>query len=176
MGNTTAESVEKEKPGTQKSRLRMVSSLMRVSTTHCEFRSESCQLCGCLPSNLIILYVTRSRVQATCDTEPRFVILSQQPIYPIPGENGDASSAHDPGDCSPNLSPRDLTVPIPKRTRATLLNVALTCQSFLGPALDSLWYSIDDLAVLFKLLPNFEFSDAAQTLTVRHKLLFSVSF
>ena len=54
-----------------------------------------------------------------------------------------------------NLSPRNLTNPIPKLTRATLLSVALTCRSFLDPALDSLWYSIDDLEVLFKLLPNF---------------------
>ena len=67
-----------------------------------------------------------------------------------------------------NLSPPDPTILIPKPTRATLLNVALTCHSFLGPALDMLWYSIDDLTVLFKLLPNFVFSDIDQA-TVCHR-------
>ena len=39
---------------------------------------------------------------------------------------------------------------------ATLLNAALSCKTFLQPALDALWWSIDDIANLFLLLPTFK--------------------
>lgn len=45
-----------------------------------------------------------------------------------------------------------------KKLRSTLLNAALTCSAFSGPALDVLWYWMDDILPLFKLLPNFEHS------------------
>ena len=65
-----------------------------------------------------------------------------------------------------DLSPRRPAILIQKETRETLLNVALTSRSFLGPALDALWYSIDDLTVLFKLLPNY--LPSGDQSTVRH--------
>ena len=39
--------------------------------------------------------------------------------------------------------------------RSTLLNAALCCKTFLEPALDTLWWSIDNIAHLFLLLPAF---------------------
>ena len=74
-----------------------------------------------------------------------------------------------------HLSPRNPAVLIPKRTRATLLNVALTCRLFLGPALDALWYSIDDLMVLFKLLPNFLSSDIGGSMVRHGNYIFLIS-
>ena len=38
---------------------------------------------------------------------------------------------------------------------STLLSCALTCQSFREPALDKLWWRIDSITFLFKLLPSF---------------------
>ena len=40
--------------------------------------------------------------------------------------------------------------------RSTLLNAALCCKTFLQPALDALWWTIDDIANLFLLLPAFK--------------------
>ena len=40
--------------------------------------------------------------------------------------------------------------------RSSVLNVALTCRSFSEPALDILWWAMDDLVPLFNLLPGFE--------------------
>ncbi|KAF5372563.1 hypothetical protein D9758_005167 [Tetrapyrgos nigripes] len=37
-----------------------------------------------------------------------------------------------------------------------VLTCALTCRSFLGPALSTLWYSLNSLVPLLKLLPNFK--------------------
>jgi hypothetical protein len=39
--------------------------------------------------------------------------------------------------------------------RSSVLNVALTCRSFSEPALDILWWAMDDLVPLFNLLPGF---------------------
>jgi hypothetical protein len=40
--------------------------------------------------------------------------------------------------------------------RSSVLNVALTCQSFSEPALDVLWWAMDDLIPLFNFLPGFQ--------------------
>ena len=40
--------------------------------------------------------------------------------------------------------------------KPSMLNVALTCRSFSEPALDSLWWAMDDLVPLFNLLPGFQ--------------------
>ena len=40
--------------------------------------------------------------------------------------------------------------------RSSVLNVALTCRSFSEPALDILWWAMDDLVPLFNLLLGFE--------------------
>ena len=40
--------------------------------------------------------------------------------------------------------------------RSSALNVALTCRSFSEPALDTLWWAMDDLTPLFNLLPGFQ--------------------
>ena len=40
--------------------------------------------------------------------------------------------------------------------RSSVLNVALTCRSFSEPALDILWWAMDDLVPLFNLLPGFQ--------------------
>ena len=42
-----------------------------------------------------------------------------------------------------------------KPTRQTLINLALTCHKFLEPALDALWWAMDDLSPLFHLLPSY---------------------
>ena len=41
-------------------------------------------------------------------------------------------------------------------SRSSVLNVALTCRSFSEPALDVLWWTMDDLFPLFNLLPGFQ--------------------
>jgi len=43
----------------------------------------------------------------------------------------------------------------PKKTK-TLYNAALTCSSFLEPALDALWYDMRRLMPLFRLLSNLQ--------------------
>ncbi|KIM44321.1 hypothetical protein M413DRAFT_443329, partial [Hebeloma cylindrosporum] len=43
-----------------------------------------------------------------------------------------------------------------KASRPSVLNMALTCRSFREPALDSLWWAMEDLVPLFNLLPGFE--------------------
>jgi urate oxidase len=43
--------------------------------------------------------------------------------------------------------------------RTTLYNIALTCTSFTGPAIDALWFYMDNLTPLFELLLNFEDSE-----------------
>jgi len=40
--------------------------------------------------------------------------------------------------------------------RSSVLNVALTCRSFSEPALDVLWWAMDDLVPLFNLLSGFQ--------------------
>ncbi|KDR71752.1 hypothetical protein GALMADRAFT_778468 [Galerina marginata CBS 339.88] len=51
----------------------------------------------------------------------------------------------------------DFPAPIPdKATRRTLLNAALACHAFTGPARDALWWAMDDLEPLFSLLPGFQ--------------------
>jgi len=40
--------------------------------------------------------------------------------------------------------------------RSSVLNMALTCRSFSEPALDILWWAMDDLVPLFNLLPGFQ--------------------
>jgi hypothetical protein len=44
--------------------------------------------------------------------------------------------------------------------RSVLASAALTCRTFLEPALDRLWKSLDKLFPLFKLLPAFYRSDS----------------
>jgi hypothetical protein len=44
--------------------------------------------------------------------------------------------------------------------RSVLASAALTCRTFLEPALDRLWRSLDKLFPLFKLLPAFYRSDS----------------
>ncbi|KIM44320.1 hypothetical protein M413DRAFT_443328 [Hebeloma cylindrosporum] len=41
-------------------------------------------------------------------------------------------------------------------SRSSVLNVALTCRSFSEPALDILWWAMDDLTPLFNFLPGFQ--------------------
>lgn len=43
--------------------------------------------------------------------------------------------------------------------RRVLASTALTCRTFMEPALDRLWRSLDKLFPLFKLLPAFYRSD-----------------
>ena len=40
--------------------------------------------------------------------------------------------------------------------RSSVVNVALVCRSFSEPALDILWWAMDDLTPLFNLLPGFQ--------------------
>jgi len=40
--------------------------------------------------------------------------------------------------------------------RPSMLNMALTCRSFSEPALDILWWAMDDLTPLFNFLPGFQ--------------------
>ena len=40
--------------------------------------------------------------------------------------------------------------------RPSILNVALTCRFLSEPALDVLWWAMDDLIPLFNLLPGFQ--------------------
>jgi hypothetical protein len=40
--------------------------------------------------------------------------------------------------------------------RSSVLNVALTSRSFSEPALDILWWAMDDLTPLFNFLPGFQ--------------------
>ena len=42
------------------------------------------------------------------------------------------------------------------KSKKALYNAALTCTSFLEPALDALWYDMSCIKPLFKLLSNFE--------------------
>ena len=53
-------------------------------------------------------------------------------------------------------SPTDKDLPV---LRTTLYNIALTCTSFTGPAIDTLWFYMDNLTPLFELLSNFEDSE-----------------
>ena len=53
-------------------------------------------------------------------------------------------------------SPTDEDLP---ELRTTLSNIALTCTSFTGPAIDALWFYMDKLTPLFELLSNFEDSE-----------------
>ncbi|KAK7435423.1 hypothetical protein VKT23_019684 [Stygiomarasmius scandens] len=46
-----------------------------------------------------------------------------------------------------------------------ILSCALTCRSFLGPALGVLWYSLNSLVPLLKLLPNFKAESGYYSLT-----------
>ncbi|KDR71822.1 hypothetical protein GALMADRAFT_253585 [Galerina marginata CBS 339.88] len=57
-----------------------------------------------------------------------------------------------------STDPRLLPKP-DKPTRATLLSAALTCRSFVEPALDALWWAMDDLRPLLSLLPSFKLDD-----------------
>ena len=62
-----------------------------------------------------------------------------------------------PGVCYNYTPPRKLDHHVPNQS--TLLNAALRCKTFLQPALDALWWSIDDIANLFLLLPAFKESE-----------------
>ena len=55
---------------------------------------------------------------------------------------------------------------------ATLLNAALCCKACLEPALDTLWWKLDDVADLFQILPAFQKIGAAY---VRNRSLMSPS-
>ncbi|PPQ82146.1 hypothetical protein CVT26_009091 [Gymnopilus dilepis] len=54
-----------------------------------------------------------------------------------------------------NVTRHDLPGPSTKRD---LLNLALTCRGLSSPALDRLWWALDDLTSLFKLIPGFQTS------------------
>ncbi|CAA7263818.1 unnamed protein product [Cyclocybe aegerita] len=52
--------------------------------------------------------------------------------------------------------------------KSSLLSAALTCKAFLEPALDRLWWDMDDLTPLFDLIPGFQPSTDASTLGKIH--------
>ncbi|KDR71787.1 hypothetical protein GALMADRAFT_159195 [Galerina marginata CBS 339.88] len=61
--------------------------------------------------------------------------------------------------------------PIPdKATKLTLLYSALTCRSFSAPALNALWWALDDLQPLFSLLPGF-MKEGEKTFTISGPIL-----
>ena len=53
----------------------------------------------------------------------------------------------------------DISSEAARTSKQNLLLVALTCKSFLEPALDRLWRSLDSLFPLLKILPSFTQSD-----------------
>ncbi|KAF8806744.1 hypothetical protein BYT27DRAFT_7166905 [Phlegmacium glaucopus] len=57
----------------------------------------------------------------------------------------------DPGDTDHELQHRQRPM-VP----STLLSCALTCQAFREPALDKLWWRLDNIVFLFKLLPSLQ--------------------
>ncbi|KAF8881299.1 hypothetical protein CPB84DRAFT_255025 [Gymnopilus junonius] len=49
-----------------------------------------------------------------------------------------------------------------RKERNVLLNLALTCQAFKEPALDALWWAMNDLTLLFSLLEGYDPSNAVK--------------
>jgi hypothetical protein len=54
--------------------------------------------------------------------------------------------------------------------RSSVLNVALTCRSFSEPALDILWWTMDDLIPLFNLLPGFRNEQEVSRISYPHEI------
>ena len=53
--------------------------------------------------------------------------------------------------------------------RSSTLNVALTCRLFSEPALDVLWWTMDDLIPLFNLLPGFRNEQKVNRISYPHE-------
>jgi hypothetical protein len=54
--------------------------------------------------------------------------------------------------------------------RSSVLNVALTCRAFSEPALDILWWAMDDLIPLFNLLPGFQNEQEVSRISYLHEI------
>ena len=61
-----------------------------------------------------------------------------------------------------SADPEKHALPKLSHSRSSLLNAALTCKSFKDPALDVLWWAMDDLEPLFLLLDHEEIAREAR--------------